>query len=264
MNDGEGIKGIEALREEVDKVRKELEAVREAGKALKQKFKAMKAEREGWRLKYEGLKKRSGGKTGLRNADCGGSNNTLNRRNARLEPSIGTLERSGDTLNRRNDITSSSIDTIKPSADTIPYRNETINSSNGTLLTSNDISPVSNETSSSSDDTIKHSDTLKTAGKEEMIKKVNARVRKIITKKHKQGKIIDRKAGRLTEVLTMLAIEDVNITRAKLVEQFGSTASTMHREIKLLKKAGLVRFRGSRKSGTFVLTEEGREMVKGI
>jgi DNA-binding transcriptional ArsR family regulator len=264
MNSGEEEKKIEALREEVDGLRKELEVVREAGKALDLKLKAKEAESEGWRLKYEELKKRSGGKTGSRNGGSGGSNDTMNRRNATSEPSIDTIERSDETLNRRNDITSSSIDTLKPSADTITHRNETTDSSNDNLPASNDISPERNETSSLSNDTIRLKDTSNAAQKEEMKKKVNVRMREIVAKKHKQGKIIDRKAERLAGVLTMLAEEAVKITRAELVEQFGSTASTMHREMKILKKAGLVRFRGSRKSGTFALTEAGKEMIKGI
>jgi len=197
----------------------------------------------------------------------------MNRRNGQLEPSSDTINPRIDTIKPRNDIINHHNETIDSSNETIDSINETIdssndtikpsidtiNSSNGTIKASIDRITSRNETINSSNGTIKINDTSKAAQKEEMIKKVKVRVREIVVKKHKKGKIIDRKIERLTEVLTMLAGEEVKITRAELVAQFGSTASTMHREMKILKKAGLVRFRGSRKSGTFVLRKQGRK-----
>lgn len=102
---------------------------------------------------------------------------------------------------------------------------------------------------------------LKITENKELTEKLTSQVEEIVLKTHVEGKVIARKVERMTAILTALAEDGAEMKRPEIVKQYGSNATTVHREVAILKKAGLIRLKGGRKMGAYVLTDKGKEMV---
>jgi predicted transcriptional regulator len=96
---------------------------------------------------------------------------------------------------------------------------------------------------------------------EEKIKKLTERVEEMVLKNHVEGKVIARKVERIVGILLAIAEESAALKRLDIVNKYGSNASTVNREISILKEEGLIRLKGGRKMGAYVLTEKGKAWV---
>jgi predicted transcriptional regulator len=268
MNNGETGKAIELLERVIDELKREMDWRREECADVGRKLEEKSAESEGWRMKYEALKKRREGR-GTRSGDGRtDGNDTIRLSDDILPSSIETKEQRDETLSSSNDTINRSGDTKPQKIATITFRAETINRSDATINSSGDTLPRSNETKDKgnepftvSDETIKNINAAKGTGNEELVKRVKESVLRIVSKKYKDGKIAVKKTERLMEVLAALAEPGTKVTRNDLVKRFCSTTATVHREIEILKKAGLIKLSGGRKKGGYVLTEAGKKMM---
>jgi predicted transcriptional regulator len=268
MGDGETGKAIELLERVIDELRKEMDLRREACAHVGRKLEAKSAESEEWRMKYEALKRRREGKESRSGDGRADGNDTIRLSDNILPSSADTKEQRDETLSSSNDTINQSGDTKPQKIATITFRAETINRNDATINSSGDTLPRSNETKDErnepltlSDETIKNMNAVKGTGNEELIKRVKESVLGIVSKRYKDGKIAERKTERLMEALAALAEPGLKITRNDLIKKFGSTAATVHREIEILKKAGLIKLSGGRKKGCYVLTEAGKKMM---
>lgn len=251
MGDGETGKAIELLERVIDELRKEMDLRREACADAERKLEAKSAESEGWRMKYEALKKRREGR-GTRSGDGRADGNDTIRLSDDILPSsadtkkqrVETLSSSNDTINQSGDTKPQKIATITFQDETINRNDATINSSGDTLPRSNETKDEGNEPLTVSDETIKNINAVKGTGNEELVKRVKESVLGIVSKRYKDGKIAVKKTERLMEALAALAEPGLKITRNDLVKRFGSTTATVHREIKILKKAGVENEKG--------------------